>query len=105
MVKKKQIVIDGYSESPNFAVHDRRWSSALSAKSCAAILADSLFLPSINDLSNKTRCTVLGNFTFRNSIFPSDSLSGLISLSPSKTVSTFAVTSEKLGGGNHKVPV
>jgi hypothetical protein len=105
MVKKKQIGKDGYSESPNCEVHDRRWSSALSAKSCAALLAESLFLPSINDLSNKTRCTVLANFTSENSIFLFNPLSELTSLNPVKTVSTFAAASGKLEGGNQKVSI
>lgn len=105
MVEKKQIGKDGYSESFDCEIHDGRWRSSQSATSCAATLTEDLFLLSINDLSNKTRCPVLANFTFRNSFFPSNSLSGLISLNPIKTVSAFVSTSGKLEEANHKVSV
>ena len=105
MVKKKQIGKDGYSESPNCEVHDRRWSSALSVKSCAVTLTENLVFPSINDLSNKTRCTVLANFTFENSILLFNPLSERTSLNPVKSVITFAAASGKLAGGNQKVSI
>ena len=105
MIKKKQIGKDGYSESFNCEIHDVRWISSQSATSCAATLTENLFLLSINDLSNRTRCSVLADFTFRNSIFPSYPFSGLISLSPFETDPTFAASSWKLEAGNHKVSV